>query len=207
MARRTMRWDCAPTWIALHIHRKSGVAHASTHRGQDACVRPRRPHVDAARRAAARWRSGRISTAPRISSSSPPRKTKAAAASWCRRASSTAFPMKAVYGMHNWPGTAGRARSRSAPGPLHGRVRHLRDRRDRPAVRTPRMPHLGRDPMPLRRACHQCAADDRRAQHPSARSRRRQRHASARRRHVERDPAGSRAARHGARRSSRRSRI
>ena len=35
---------------ALHIHEKSGVAHASQGRGQDARVRPRRPHGDAAGR-------------------------------------------------------------------------------------------------------------------------------------------------------------
>ena len=65
---------------ALHIHEKSGVAHASHARGQDARVRPRRPHDDAARRGEGDGAAHATSTAPRISSSSPPRRTKAAAA-------------------------------------------------------------------------------------------------------------------------------
>ena len=107
------------------------------------------------------------------------------------------FPMRAVYGMHNWPRMpAGTFAMRD--GPADGRVRHLRDRRDRqgrargdglhrPRTRccSPRMRSTALQTIVV-------------AQHPSARSGRGQRHAGARRRHLERDSAGGRAARHRA---------
>ena len=106
------------------------------------------------------------------------------------------FPMRAVYGMHNWPrkplGTfAMRA------GPLMGAYDIFE------IVATGKgahaaMAYLGKDPMLFVAAGDQCAADDRLAQPPSARRRRGQRDAGARRRHLERDSAGSRAARHRA---------
>ena len=106
------------------------------------------------------------------------------------------FPMKAVYGMHNWPGMpAGTIALRA--GPLMGAYDIFE------IVATGKgahaaMPHLSRDPMPF--AAHVINALQTivaRNIHPLE-GRRGQRHAGARRRHVERDPAGSGAARHRA---------
>ena len=158
-------------------------------------MRPRRPHDDAARRRARagaapqlrRYRAlhlpaggGERGRRPRDGAGGPVRPV----------------PDEGCLRHAQLARAAGRAH-RVARRPADGRLRHLRDRRDRPRrARGDAAP--GPRPDAVRRARDQRAADDRRAQPAPARRRRRQRHAGARRRHVERDPAGGRAARHGA---------
>ena len=164
-------------------------------RGQDARVRPRRPHDDAARRRA------RAGAAPQLRRHRvlhlPARRGERGR----RPRDGGGGPLRPVpdegrVRHAQLARAAGRAH-RAARGTADGRLRHLRDRRDRPRrARGDAAP--GPRPDAVRRARDQRAADDRRAQPASARRRRRQRHAGARRRHVERDPAGGRAARHGA---------
>ena len=180
---------------ALHIHEKSGVAHASTHEGKmHACGHDGHTTMLLGAAQAMAQRRNFDGTAYFIFQ--PAEENEGGGRVMVQEGLFDRFPMKAVYGMHNWPRLpAGKIALRDRP--ADGRLRHLRDRRDRPR-RARRDAAPGPRPDALRRARHQRAADDRRAQHPSARSRRGQRHAGARRRHVERDPAGGRAARHRA---------
>ena len=86
---------------------------------------------------------------------------------------------------------------RDARRPADGRVRHLRDRRDRQGrARGAALSREGSDAV--RRAPRQRAADDRRAQPPSAGRGRGQRDAGPRRRDVEHHPGAGRDPRHGA---------
>ena len=180
---------------ALHILEKSGVAHASRHDGKmHACGHDGHTTMLLGAARALAQRRNFDGTAYFIFQ--PAEENEGGGRVMVQEGLFDRFPMKAVYGMHNWPRTAGRAH-RAARRPADGRVRHLRDRRDRPRrARGDAAP--GPRPDAVRRARDQRAADDRRAQPAPARRRRRQRHAGARRRHVERDPAGGRAARDGA---------
>ena len=71
---------------------------------QDARLRPRRAHGDAARRRPLSGRDAARFAAPCASSSSRPRRTRPAAGRWSRTGLFDDFPVDAVYGMHNWPG-------------------------------------------------------------------------------------------------------
>jgi amidohydrolase len=130
---------------ALHIHEKSGVAYASTQRRQDACMRPRRPHDDAARRRAAMaQRRNFDGTAYFIFQ--PAEENEGGGRVMVQEGLFDRFPMTAVYGMHNWPELpVGKIALRE--GPLMGAYDIFE------IVATGRgahaaMPHLGRDPMP-----------------------------------------------------------
>ena len=112
---------------ALHIHEQNTFAHRSHERRADARVRARRPHDDAARRGEVPRRDAAASTARSTSSSSRPRRTRAAGARWSRKACSSASRARRVYGMHNWPGMPV-GKFGVLPGPDDGVVRHLRDR-------------------------------------------------------------------------------
>ena len=100
------------------------------------------------------------------------------------------FPMRAVYGMHNWPlqpfGTFA-----TRVGPLMGAFDIFEIIATGKGAHAA-MPNTGKDPMLFDGTRHQRAADDRRAEPASARSGRRQRHSGPRRRHLERDSARGR---------------
>ena len=164
-------------------------------RRQDARVRPRRPHDDAARRrardgAAQALRRHRVLHLP-AGRGERGRRPRDGAGGLVR-------PLPDEGGVRDAQlARACRRQDRVARRSADGRLRHLRDRRDRPRrARRDAAPRPRSDAVC--RARDQRAADDRRAQHPSARVGRGERDAGARRRHVERDPAGGRAARHGA---------
>ena len=86
------RSACAPIWTRCTSRRAPGARLSLDRARQDARLRPRRPHRDAARRGALPGRASAISPARCTSSSSPPRRASAAARRWSRRACSSVFP-------------------------------------------------------------------------------------------------------------------
>jgi len=131
---------------ALHIHEKSGVAHASKHDGKmHACGHDGHTTMllGAARAMAQRKRFD--GTAYFIFQ--PAEENEGGGRVMVQEGLFDRFPMKAVYGMHNWPEMpVGRIALRE--GPLMGAYDIFE------IVATGRgghaaMPHLGRDPMPF----------------------------------------------------------
>ena len=136
--------------------------------GQDARLRPRRPHGDAARRGGGARaqaglrrhgslhlpaRRGERGRRPRDGRGGPVR------------------PLSDARGLrHAQLAVAAAGNVRGARGRVHGRLRHLRDRRDRQG-RARRDGVRGQGPDAVRRARDQRAADHRRAQSASARRR------------------------------------
>ena len=180
---------------ALHIHEKSGVAHASKVAGKmHACGHDgHTTMLLGAAAALARTQGLRRDALFHLSARRGERGR--------RPRDGRGGPVREVpdaRGLRNAQLAAqARRHVRDARGPVDGRVRHLRDRRDRQGrARGDALHRQGSDA--LRRARDRRAADDRRAQPPSARRGRGQHHPGARRRHLERHPAGGRAARHRA---------
>jgi metal-dependent amidase/aminoacylase/carboxypeptidase family protein len=87
---------------ALHIHEKSGVAHASKVEGKmHACGHD--GHTAMLLGAAAALAKSAISTAPCISSFQPAEENEGGGRVMVEEGLFERFPMRAVYGMHNWP--------------------------------------------------------------------------------------------------------
>ncbi|MCC6193445.1 MAG: amidohydrolase [Burkholderiales bacterium] len=129
---------------ALHIHEKSGVAHASRHEGKmHACGHDGHTTMLLGAARAMAQRRNFDGTAYFIFQ--PAEENEGGAREMVKAGLFERFPMKAVYGMHNWPELPlGRIALRE--GPLMGAFDIFE------IVATGRgahaaMPHLGRDPM------------------------------------------------------------
>jgi len=130
---------------ALHIHEKSGVAYASTHEGRmHACGHDGHTTMLLAAAGAMAQRRNFDGTAYFIFQ--PAEENEGGGRVMVQEGLFDRFPMKAVYGMHNWPELAvGKIALRE--GPLMGAYDIFE------IVATGQgghaaMPHLGRDPMP-----------------------------------------------------------
>ena len=131
---------------ALHIEEKTGVAHASTHAGKmHACGHDGHTTMLLGAAKAMSQRRNFDGTAYFIFQ--PAEENEGGGRVMVQEGLFDRFPMKAVYGMHNWPPMpAGRIALRA--GPLMGAYDIFE------IVATGRgahaaMPHLGRDPMPF----------------------------------------------------------
>ena len=88
---------------ALHIHEKSGVPHASKVGGQDARVRPRRSHGDAAGRGGGARAASKSFDGTVYFIFQPAEENEGGGRVMVEEGLFERFPMRAVYGMHNWP--------------------------------------------------------------------------------------------------------
>ena len=145
---------------ALHIAERSGVAYASRHEGRmHACGHDGHTAMllGAAKALARRRRfDGTV-----YFIFQPAEENEGGGRVMVEEGLFDRFPMRAVYGMHNWPSKPLGSFAMRA-GPADGRVRYFRDRRDRQG-RARGDGVYGQGPDAFRRAGDQRAADDRRA--------------------------------------------
>ena len=179
---------------ALHIHEKTGCRHRITECRQDACMRARRPHDDAARRCAGHGgRRNFDGTAYFIFQ--PAEENEGGGREMVKEGLFERFPMRGRLWHAQFSGPpAGRLHSAGADD--GGLSTCSKSSAPAGAAMPPCRTWARSDAVCSAR--DQRAADDRRAQRPSAGSRRRQCHAGTRRRHLECHPTGDRAARYRA---------
>src|SRR5438445_4967893 len=180
---------------ALHVHERSGVPYASRHEGRmHACGHDGHTTMLLGAAKAMAQRKRLDGTVYFIFQ--PAEENEGGGRVMVEEGLFARFPMRAVYGMHNWPRLpAGTFAMR--PGPLMGAYDIFEIIVTGKGGARGDGVH-GQGPDAFRGAGDQCSADDRRAQPSPAGRRSRQRDAGAWRRHVERHPAGGCAPRHGA---------